>query len=361
MTSALMADALKLLAGGSGGGNGSRDGGAPVVLASAATGIVPFIEKNGGDIDGVFGNSGIAPDMAGAPTLKIKLSSYCRLFEEAAKRTRHGNFGLWFGNQFQPRDLGMWGYAIVSSPTLGTALKNLVDLFPLHQERSIMRLNRGQDGLMRLEYQIYSAEIVERRQDAELSLGMFRNVIRECFGPRWAPLEVHFEHPRPEAWKEHESAFDAPVYFSQPTNALVFRPDLLDRPMPGSDTKLLAMMQTCLESLGSGHEGGDGLFDRIRTAIRLKLANGYPTLDDIAADLRLSPGAIQRELAEHGATYKETVETTRQALARMYLDQRQLPLTEIALLLGYSELSAFTRAFTRWSGSSPSAYRRQGH
>ena len=90
----------------------------PIVLACAASGIVPFIEKSGGDIDRIFGNSGIAPDMAGSPTLKLKLSDYCRLFEEASRRTQQDNFGLWFGNQFQPRDLGLWGYATVSSPTI---------------------------------------------------------------------------------------------------------------------------------------------------------------------------------------------------------------------------------------------------
>ena len=63
---------------------------APAVLASAATGIVPFIERLGGDIDGIFGNAGIAPDMAGCPTLRLRLASFCALFEEAARRT--GNF-----------------------------------------------------------------------------------------------------------------------------------------------------------------------------------------------------------------------------------------------------------------------------
>src|SRR5690606_34372900 len=193
--------------------------------------------------DSICGNSGIAPDVAGAPTLKVKLSSYCRLFEEAARQIRpghfsEGNFGLWFGQQFQPRDLGMWGYAAVSAPTLGAALDNLVGLFHHHQESSWMRLVEGTDRLMRLEYQIYSSRIVERRQDAELSLGMFANVVRNCCGPKWSPVEVHFEHPRPEFWREHESAFDAPVYFSQPTNALLFRPELLNRPMPGSDLQL---------------------------------------------------------------------------------------------------------------------------
>lgn len=345
--------------------NSPREAG-PIVLAAAATGLVDFIEAQGGDVDSIFGNSGIAPDMAGAPTLKVKLSAYCRLFEEAAKHVKAGhfgagNFGLWFGQQFQPRDLGMWGYAAISAPTLGSALDNLVRLFHYHQESSTMRLARGADGMMRLEYQIYASEIVARRQDAELSLGMFANVMRECCGAKWAPIEVHFEHPRPEFWKEHEDAFDAPVYFSQPTNALVFRPELLERRMPGSDLQLMTMMQTCLESLGSHRSGDEGLVERVKTAIRVSLPNGYPSLERIAQDLRVTPAAIQRELSAEGLTYKDAVEMTRQALAQMYLAQQQLPLTEIALLLGYSELSAFTRAFTRWTGTNPRAYRKLGH
>ena len=95
-------------------------------------------------------------------------------------------------------------------------------------------------------------------------------------------------------------------------------------------------------------------------AARAPLAEDV-SLERIAHDLRVAPASIQRELSGQGLTYKEAVEVTRQSLARMYLDQHQLPLTEIALLLGYSELSAFTRAFTRWTGASPRAYRKQGH
>lgn len=334
-----------------------RVGGAPAVLAAAATGIVPFIEELGGDVDSIFGNAGIAPELAGSPTLKLRLRSYCGLFEEASRRTQNDNFGLWFGNQFRPRDLGMWGYAAISSPTVGSALENLVNLFHYHQEASVLRLVDGPGGLTRLEYQIVAPDILWRRQDAELSLGMFLNVIREGCGPHWAPEEVHFEHPRPQMWQEHESAFDAPVYFSQPCNALVFRPDLLRRAMPSRDPTLLSIMQTCLESLGSRGRGSDGLFDRLSSTIRVSLPNGYPALDQVAAELRVPPAVVQRELADHGMTYKDAVENIRRSLAQIYIEQRQLPLTEIAFLLGYSELSAFSRAFTRWMGVSPRSYR----
>jgi len=333
-------------------------GAAPAILASAATGIVGHIERLHGDIDSIFGNAGIAPEMAGMPTLQLRLAAFITLFEEEARRTHQDNFGLWFGNQFMPRDLGLWGYAAISSPTVGSALENLVNLFCYQQGSSFLRCVKRKDGLLRLEYQIVAPDIVARRQDAELSLGMFLNVIRESLGPKWAPEEVHFEHPRPQAWKEHESAFDAPVYFSQPTNALVFRTDILGHSMPARDLQLLAVMQTCMEQLGPTSAAADGLFDRICAAIRMRLANGYPTLEQVAHDLRISPGAVQRELSDHNVTYKDAVETTRRNLAEMYLQQRQLPLTEIALLLGYSELSAFSRAFTRWTGTSPRHYRR---
>jgi len=337
----------------------------PVVLAAAATGLVKFIEAQKGDVDSIFGNSGIAPEMAGLPTLEVSLAAYCRLFEEASRQVRGGsvsgqNFGLWFGQQFQPRDLGMWGYSAISAPTLGAALENLVRLFRFHQESSTMRLHKGPNGMMRLEYQICSPQIVQRRQDAELSLGMFANVIRDCAGPNWAPLEVHFEHSRPEFWGEHERAFNAPAYFDQPTNALVFRPELLDRAMPQSDRQLMTMMQACLENLGSRRQGEAALVDQIQNAIRVSLPRGYPTLDRIARDLLVSSGRVRRELADKGLTYKDAVELTRRRLAQMHLDQGHLPLTEIALMLGYSELSAFSRAFARWTGVSPSAYRRSG-
>lgn len=339
------------------GGVGGTKGHAPGVFASAATGIVNYIENCSGDVDRIFGNVSILPDVTGSPTQKLRLSAYCGLFEEAARQTGNENFGLWFGNQFRPRDLGMWGYAAVSAPTLGAALESLVRLFGYHQESSMMRLCRDANGLTRLEYQITTPEIVERRQDAELSLGMFLNLIRECCGGHWSPEEVHFEHPKPALAREHERAFGAPVYFSQSTNALLFRPDILVRPMPSRDPKLMAMMETCLEQLGAQAISDDVLLDRVRTIIRMKLPDGYPSLEDIAESLRAPLGTMHREFHDAGLTYKEIVEDVRRHLAISYMKQRHLPFSEIAMLLGYSELSAFSRAFRRWTGASPREYR----
>jgi hypothetical protein len=97
-----------------------------------------------------------------------------------------------------------------------------------------------------------------------------------------------------------------------------------------------------MERLGPPSQAADGLFDSIRSAIRMRLAGRLSVAGPDRPRLRISPGAVQRELSDHNVTYKDAVETTRRQLAEMYLEQRQLPLTEIALLLGYSELSAFS-------------------
>jgi len=340
------------------GTNGSISSGSePAIIAAAATGIVDYIDGLRGDIDTIFGNSGIAPEMAGSTTLKLRLSDFCTLFEEASKRTGYDNFGLWFGNQFKPRDLGLWGYAAVSAPTLGAALENLIGLFRYHQESSTMHFVHGNDGFVRIEYQIQAPEILERRQDAELSLGMFLNVVRECCGANWSPDEVHFEHPRPPDFQDHERAFGAPVYFAQPTNALLFKPHILDRRMPACDLTLMTMMRTCLEQLAQIDDAPRSLFDSIRTTIRTRLPQGCPTFETVSEDLRVTPAAMHRALALEGVQFKDLIDATRRDLAVSYLRQHHLPISEIALLLGYSELSAFSRAVRRWTGVSPTQVR----
>ena len=329
----------------------------PHVLAPAATGVDNFIAEHGGDVDRIFGEAEVNPECIGNPTVGMSLKSFCGLFESASRDTQNDNFGLWFGNQFKPDDLGLWGYAALSCSTLGRALDNLVDLFRYHQQCSMMRLTTNRYGMCRLEYQVRDPNILQRRQDAELSLGMFFNLIRESTGFQWTPEEVYFEHPRPENSREHENAFGAPVFFNQHVNAIVFKPEILTNRMPKCDLKLMTITRACLETLHANSPYEQNLTDRIRHLIRIKLADGYPSLELVSKSLYMSTSAIQRNLAWEGLSYSELVEDSRRNLAEVYLKQRNLSLSEIAFLLGYSELSAFSRAFRRWTGFSPREYR----
>lgn len=330
-------------------------GGQRNVLAAAASGVDGFIRSQGGSVDRVLSRVSLDAGALGNPTLALDLGAYCQMFEEAAHDTGNDNFGLWFGQQFQPEMLGLIGRIAVASPTLGAAVSNLAALFPFHQQATHTRLGRDGD-LLRLEYRILDGRILERRQDAELTMGMFANVFRHCFGPDWQPEEIHFEHPRPEGWQQHRQAFRAEVFFGQPVNAVVFRDRHLDRRMPQGDLGQLDRLRADLIRL-SGGTGAVSFLDRVRGEVRSRLPQGYPLIEDVAEDLGLARWTMQRRLADHNLSFTDIVDATRKDLAALYLRQRHIPVSDIGDLLGYSELSAFSRACRRWFGASPNKVR----
>ncbi|SEH25372.1 AraC-type DNA-binding protein [Magnetospirillum fulvum] len=325
------------------------------ILAAAASGVARFILSHGGQADTVFSRAGVSEDCLGNPILALDLGAYCAMMELAAGETRHDNFGLWFGQQFQPHDLGLIGEIALASPTLGAAVENLATLFPFHQQATETRFVR-EGEMLRLEYRILDGRILERRQDAELTMGMFANVFRTCLGRDWAPEEVQFEHPQPLDWREHRTAFDAPVQFAQRTNCLVFRDRDLGRRMPGGDLARLTGLRAHLIALAGG-TGITPFLDRVRAEIRSRLPEGAAHIEDVAEGLGLARWTLQRRLAEYGIAFSALAEEVRRDLAEHYVRQAHIPLSDLAFFLGYSELSAFTRAFSRWFGLSPSKAR----
>ncbi|SMF98366.1 Transcriptional regulator, AraC family [Burkholderia singularis] len=256
--------------------------------------------------------------------------------------------------------LGLLGYIALPSQTVGDAFENISELFPHHQQRSLLRIVRQRE-FSRIEYRIYDSGIIARRQDAELSLGMFFNILRHALGSQWRPQAIHFEHARPESWLEHERCFGAPAHFSQLCNAIVLDSRELETPMPRADVHLLALMRHNLAGLGLANAQKAqtaSLVERVSAVIRSRIADGEPTLDDIAQTLNIPSRTLQRRLRTHGYTYQEILLEVRREVALGYLCDPDIPITELAFLLGYSEISAFSRAFHRWFDTSPSEWRR---
>lgn len=328
------------------------------VLAAAASGLSDFIITKGADVDRVLGFCHIDPELLQRPTLSLGLTNYCQVLEEAARQSGCDNFGLHYGKQFKPQSLGLIGYIGLCSSSAETALQNVVNAFPFHQHNTLTRLvDKGE--YYRFDYQVRHGWILCKRQDAELTLGMILNLLRHGLGKNWAPREVHFEHPRPEQWHEHCKIFDAPVYFDQPYNSLLIAKRDLQRSMPEQDQTLLLVMQDAIRRLNTDNLSQQSVVDRARSQVRQVLTQGEPILDDVAEKLGMSPSSLQRRLREQNLTFTLLVDKVRCELATHYLQQQQLPISEMALLLGYSEVSAFSRAFRRWFGVSPRQWRQE--
>lgn len=325
------------------------------ILAAAANGVRSFIACNGGDAESVFVRVGVDEKRLTDPKLALDLGAYVGMMEEAAAETRNDNFGLWYGQQFQPAMLGLIGEIALASPTIGAAVANLAELFPYHQQATETRLSREGD-LLRLEYRILDGCILERRQDAELTMGMFTNVFRHCLGGGWVPEEVHCEHPKPEGWREHETAFGAPVHFAQRTNAVVFRDADLHRPMPQGDLVRLTRLRDELVCL-AGTTGAVCFLDRVKGEVRSRLPDGAPAVEAVAEVMGLARWTLQRRLGDYGLSYSDVIDDVRRDLATLHVRQRHVAIADISFMLGYSEVSAFSRAFRRWHGVSPQAFR----
>lgn len=339
-----------------------EDGIAPKVLAAAANGVVDLIGRHGGDVDAIFGRAGLDTGELDSPYNELNLRQYCALFEEAATQTGNDNFGLHFGHRFAPRRLGAIGYVAISSPTLAAGIRNLVRYFPAHQDDSVLSLECD-DDVVWLHYQIIHPQITGRRQDAELSLGMFCNIFWHAVGERWRPLEISFEHGPPDGRSEHEARFGAPVKFGQRTNSIAFQRRDLDAPIRDSDPYLLSVIEPLLAQRRQMRGGPGDFVERLRARIRLRLGQSSLSLCRVAEELDMSPGALQRRLREHGLAFQDMVRASRRDLALRYVRHGDMALTDVALALGYSEQSAFSRAFRAWTGMSPRRYRqlsRQG-
>lgn len=329
----------------------------PQILASAATGIADMIAGLGGDADCVFGTAHVDTHCLDSPFNELSLAQYCQLFEEAARQTRYDNFGLRFGYGFKPRQLGAIGYMAVNSPTLAAALRNFCDYFPAHQQNTTMTL-REEPDLLYLDYRIEDGRIDRRRQDAELSIGMFCNIFWHALGRSWRPLEIHFEHPKPLDAREHEGLYDAPVYFSQPFNSVVFRRADLDALMPDADPYLFSLLEPFMSGRCKRARPND-LVALVRQKIETQLPHGNPSIKKVAADLGLTSWTLHRRLHDLEVNFNDLVRGARRELALRYVAEPHIALTEVAFLLGYSELSAFSRAFRQWAGMAPARYRRQ--
>lgn len=328
------------------------------VLAAAATGAVDLFHKYGGDADRIFGRAGLRINDLTSPLDELNLAQYCALFEEAAQQTGNSNIGLEFGQNFQPKALGMLGFAAISSPTLAAALRNMERYFPAHQDQTSFGLIQDCDILW-LSYRILDPRIKNRRQDAELSLGMFCNLFKHAHGGNWTPLEIRFEHNKPDGHDEHEMRFDAPVQFGRRTNAIAFRRADLDAIMPEQDPYLASVVEPFLQGRCETQANPQDFATAVRNEVKMHLGERLPSVADISKLFGVSEPAFQKRLRAHGLIFGDIVKAARHELALHYIADPDMALTEIAYCLGYSELSAFSRAFRNWTGMNPQRYRRQ--
>jgi len=324
-----------------------------LVRSTAAHGALGFFQRAGLDPDQVLRTVALNRDELTDPTAQVSLMQYCRMFEVAAQMAGRSNLGLEFGVEFLPQHLGHIGYLAVTAPTLDRALRALAEKLPFHQQATFIGLEPFGSTRLALSYAVADSCIKERRQDAEFSLVVLLNLLRQALGASWSPSEVHFTHARPTLARFHERVFGCVVRFGEETNRIVFPRELLGNPMPRRDDALHGLLSAEIRCSQADTPCDPDFVVTVRYHIERLLRNGLCDLEHVAAACDLPTWSVKRKLRARGLSFNDLLTEVRRELAPVYLLEQRLSATEVALLLGYSELSAFSRAFRLWTGLTP--------
>jgi AraC-like DNA-binding protein len=305
---------------------------------------------------------GLSQDVVDRADSELPLSSYIQLLETAAEHV-DPCLGLRMGlGQLSPPAsgsyLGAFGHAARSARDVRAMLNFISRYLVVHAHANELTWYlRG--GRVEVHYQLTDPSITRRRQDAEFAMAGLFATLCKVTNNKFAPLRVDFAHPQPADISLHQQEFQCPLRFDQSINAMIWPGAMLEEPLVTADERLFQALQPFLEEHRKKRLADTELTARISQTIADNLRAGHVGLDAIAKQLGFSPRTLQRRLQEQDLEFNTLVEEIRIAKALQYMENSTRSINDIALGLGYTEASSFTRAFRRWTGLSPREFRQQ--
>jgi AraC-like DNA-binding protein len=284
---------------------------------------------------------------------RIPVSAVLTMLDGAVALTRDPDLGLHAALEAETGEYDLLEYLACSATSIAESVPLLARYARLLNDGLDISLERV-DGRAILRF---ASRVPLNRAAADFQLASFyRGFERE---PPGTPLEVWLMHEEPADRTLSERAFaGASLRFSAPCDAIVFDAALVDRHIPKPNRKLHQLLQRLAEERVSELPMAEPLTHLVRERLAAELASGSPSADHVACALHMSRRTLVRRLELEGTCFKAILDDLRLSLARRYLAIDRVGVSEAAALLGFSDAPAFTRAFRRWSGQSPSDYRR---
>jgi AraC-like DNA-binding protein len=326
-----------------------------VVRAGISATLRDYLGRYPGiQLDRLALSAGVDPAQLGKPDAFLDQQHWFTLVEAAARATGDGYFAIGFVEQMPWKDFGVLAYVGFNSATVGNALENLARYFAVQQTGGGLEIERGRDTSVTY---VVDDPGTDHGQIAEGLFALLTRLLREALGdPAWKPRAIGFRHDPPTRLDRHVKFFGVQPRYHQRANKLTLASSDLERRFARADPDLLPhLLAHAAASIAAMPKPGAN--NDVHRAVIAALGAGDPTIERVASTLGLSPRSLQRRLQAEGRSFKEVVDDTRLDLAKRYLKDATLTLTETAFLLGYSDLSAFSRAFRRWTDISPLEFR----
>jgi len=328
------------------------------VLSVSSRALLDACERFGLDTRQILQAARLDPVTLQNPDARIPIEQVNLLWQKAYELSNDPNLAL---HAIEVLPFGAYrviDYLASSAPTIGGAFAKVSDYFPLIN--TVVRLPYAVgDHHVTFGVEAPSRPSAITRPYAEYTLAAVFLRTRIGTNRPFRLIRVEFSHPRPADISEHERIFDCPVTFGAQTCQMVIARDVWDMPRTESNPTLFSALDTHARMLLDGLPSPADIVGRVREAIEAELRGGNPKLESIARRLAMSPRTLQRRLRDQGVLFNDVLDAMRFRAAKSCLAQGDIAGSEVAYLLGFAEQSSFNRAFRRWSGQTPTEYRRR--
>jgi AraC-like DNA-binding protein len=329
---------------------------AHTTLASAAGLLWKVIESYDQDPEPYFRKARIDPKLINDPRARLSLTSVDNVYYALFESVNDPCMGLKVASLWHPSHLSSLGYAWLASSTLYTALNRLSRYVRIINDAISISLEEQGDTLL-ITVSSDDRELPNYYQEDSTS-AILLNMCRVNYGNELNPVSVQFKHAGSMSCSgDYFSFFRCPVEFGASSNQLVLPLDVVNKRLTSSNPQLAQINdQVMISYLADLNK--DDIVQQVKVAIIDQLPSGNVTDEKISEAVYTSKRSLQRKLNEQGTTFKTILTEVRENLALKYIHDRKLTLTEISFMLGFSEMSSFSRAFKRWTGESPKEFRK---
>jgi AraC-like DNA-binding protein len=332
------------------------------VAATIVADMLQYLEQRDISADEARQYAGIDRDLAVSADARVPGSQVERLWTFAVERTGDSLVGLHMAESYSPGALDILGYVVLSCATVGDVLDRLSRYARLLNDGMRIDVVRERDAAWcRCTYVEWMNNYLLRSPDhaIDTTWAALARELRRLTAKPLVASEVWFRHKSPGAARasEYVRIFGAKVRFGMDEDRLIVPLSHLDEPIRSANRGLLQSFERHADAIMSKMENDGTKSHRVAQVLAGRLKGAVPPLSEIARELAMSDRNLQRALRSDGTSYQKVLDRVRRDLAISHLSNPATSAAQVGFLLGFSEPSAFHRAFRRWTGSVPSAFR----
>jgi len=324
-------------------------------FAPATNLLWKYLESEGINPKPLYKKVGINPELLCDPNARIGVGKVDKLWQQVTKIVVDPCFTVKMAEFWHPSQIGALGYAWLASSTLRRAFKRTERYIHVVSEKLDLELSDTPAGLkiqVNLDDSAFSLP-----QQHDLVLTVLMHMCRFNFGDELVASQVTMVHPEPECSDRFVDYFRTEIQFDADQSSLTIARADVDKLLPSANKQIALMHDEMLMKYLIDIKQGD-LVQQVKSIILENLPDGTVSEKLIAEQLNLSERSLQRRLQENQTTFRLTLENVREMVAKQYIKNPMNRMSDITFLLGFSEQSAFSRAFKKWTGKSPVEYRK---